>query len=1103
MSLRNFENQIYQELVKISKIAARAFEGALYTFRDENNPDRFSQAANSLRHVISLLIRDLELPDDEEFNKLRVELLKILEERKLTDFYNIKLERKGIMKKKIETLFIEDVNALPDPVKNKVIYLLRKLGDLHDKITGVSHYGIDINEEGFQSLIDEFIEIMLNILKPTPKIIEELDKLLKIDNPTQNEIEKLKNLLNHPSHVQYFFFNLKNPNWFDLLNEDGFLLEPNRKDFFFNLNVSIWPQGFYLKHIAKEIPEKVKELLTTYENCKNFRIYRQLLECVYVLDSDYIVELFNMIKNWMKFFLTITELIILKKILNKLIKSSNIMAAIEIFDTILSFKDPEIKVQNENVERKYYFVFSDFEDVFNNFIDFDEEKKTCRFVKILCKKLAENRVLELGAERTVIDDQSDRWRQSIDSNEDTWESKDIKNTLVNAIRGTLQILYDNDSYLFKKCFKILSDYEWTIFKRIQMYFVELYPKLLGDDLKSLLTNVEIFKDNRYWHELFKLLKNHFSKLDEDVKKVYLEWVEKGLDLKKYEKYLEQFEAPEEKKRRETRFKNNWMLKHLEPIKECLPSHLSSKYEQLVSLLGELNQPDYYIKHKVSSFISGSPFSKDQIKEMEPNELKNVFLEWNNKEEDNLEEPSKTLFGSQLSIAISEMPMKYYNLISEFKTYPIDFLPYIIDGFVIALKNNDNSNVENLIQEINKIFIYLTENSKKDSLSDKTVEVHKKIIEIINILMKKPSKNTLLEYKTEIEKIIKFYLDCNEISESFPNNLDTAYKIAYFKLSVKWKSLNALLQYSYFISEHEGANHNNLIDFVKNNLDRLIEECILSDNIVLAWFAYHIYYLYPLDKDWMKNNLNKIFPESREHRELWRLSLESYLSCPNLHVEIYQVMREIYKKGLNKLQSEKFSYHSKEILVKHLISAFFEGLENKFFNHAAWYIKRLKIDWRKENEMSENKKKVEKIIDFWKLRIEQIGQDRSILILIENELQWYASFFENSDKDIELLKLLQKVLEYTKGKLGVYTRGVILKLFEYTTDDYLNVLKCLNTLIQGDLNIWIYGDIESSLKEFIEHGIRNHKDKENRFYQNKFIEELTKLGFHDFSQFYIE
>jgi len=209
----------------------------------------------------------------------------------------------------------------------------------------------------------------------------------------------------------------------------------------------------------------------------------------------------------MRVFLTITELIVLKKIINKLINSSNIEAALEVFYAVLSFKDPEIKVQNENVENKYYFIFSDFEDVFTNFIDFEFKKRSCRFIKILSKKLAENRALELGSERAVIDDRSDIWRQSIDSNKNNWERKDIKNTIVNAIRDSLQKLYDNDSELFKKCLKILSDYEWPIFKRIQMYFVELYPKFLEDELISLLTNIEIFKDNRYWHELFELLKN--------------------------------------------------------------------------------------------------------------------------------------------------------------------------------------------------------------------------------------------------------------------------------------------------------------------------------------------------------------------------------------------------------------------------------------------------------------------------------------------------------------------------------------------------------------------------------------------------------------------
>lgn len=1116
MNLRDLENQINQELLKINEVAARAFVGALYTFRDENNPDRFSQAANSLRHVISLLIRDLEITEDEEFNKLRKELLKILEEGELTDSYEIKLEKKGLMKKKIELLFIEDVNALPDPVKNTVIFVLRKLGILHDRITGISHYGIEITEEGFQFLIDEFIEILLYILRPTPKVIEELDKILKVDNPTQDEIEKLKNLLNHPSHVQFFFFNLKNQHWFELLNENDFFLAPTRMDFFFNLNVSIWPQGFYLTKMAKEIPEKVKEILNSYENCKNFRIYRQLLECVYALDSEYIVELLNTIRNWMKTFLTITELFILKKIIIKLIESNNIKTAFEVFDAILSLKDPEIKIQYENIERKYSFIFSEFKEIITNLIEIDIERKKCRFIKILCKKLAENRELELGTEE-VLNDRSDIWRQAIDSNENTWERKDIKNTLINEIRNALQRIYENDSVLFKNCLGLLSDYKWPIFKRINMHFVDIYPELLSNDLKSTITNIEIFEDNRYWHELFKLLKKNISKLDENVKKIYFDWVEKGIDLKNYEIYLKKFEDPEERRKIESRLKNKWMLKHLEPIKECLPPHLSSNYSQLVSLIGELEDPDFNIKHTGSSFTSGSPYSQNEINEMDINELKDVLSEWYKGKEDNYAEPSKRLFGSKLSNAISENPIKFYNLIAEFENYSVDFLPCIIDGFNIALKNNISFNLNQIFREINKILIFLTENFKIDSITEDTIEVHKKIIEFIISWMNQPSNSTILEHKNDIEKIIEFYINFNEISESFPNTMDTAHKLAFYKQSIKWKSMNALLQYNYLICENEADNNKYLIKFVQNHLKQLIEENSLSDKIVIAWFAYHIYYLYPLDKDWTIKSLDKIFPESREHRELWRLSLEAYLSCPHLHFELYQEMRDIYKKGLNKLQSEKFSLHSKEMLVKHLILAFFEGLEDldesslinilfkkenvKFFNHTAWYINKLYLEWKNENIIIGSEKKVEKIVDFWKLRIKQIEHDRSILNLIENELQWYASFFENAQKSTELLELLLKVLDFTKGKIDVYNRGVFMKLLEYTKVDYLNVLKCLIILIQGDLNVWIYGDIESLLKEFIEYGIRKHENDEIKSNLNRLIQELTKLGFHDFAHYY--
>ncbi len=50
--------------------------------------------------------------------------------------------------------------------------------------------------------------------------------------------------------------------------------------------------------------------------------------------------------------------------------------------------------------------------------------------------------------------------------------------------------------------------------------------------------------------------------------------------------------------------------------------------------------------------------------------------------------------------------------------------------------------------------------------------------------------------------------------------------------------------------------------------------------------------------------------------------------------------------------------------------------------------------------------------------------------------------------------MKKVLEFTKGRINVYTRGVILKLIEYMKDNYSEVLECFLILMQADIIMWI-------------------------------------------------
>ncbi len=65
------QKKIYNLFLKINKLASQAYLGTIYTLKQEVNPDRFQQAANSIRHITGLISREVNIDYDEsEYKKL-------------------------------------------------------------------------------------------------------------------------------------------------------------------------------------------------------------------------------------------------------------------------------------------------------------------------------------------------------------------------------------------------------------------------------------------------------------------------------------------------------------------------------------------------------------------------------------------------------------------------------------------------------------------------------------------------------------------------------------------------------------------------------------------------------------------------------------------------------------------------------------------------------------------------------------------------------------------------------------------------------------------------------------------------------------------------
>lgn len=112
--------EIIKELQKIDKEAANAYIGALIVLKDKENPDRFSQAAHSLREVTALISRKVSIPQEIEKSCLD--------------------KKKDSLRKKLERKFVEEPELIPFPAVEEVKKLIGKWDKLNRYFIAVSHH---------------------------------------------------------------------------------------------------------------------------------------------------------------------------------------------------------------------------------------------------------------------------------------------------------------------------------------------------------------------------------------------------------------------------------------------------------------------------------------------------------------------------------------------------------------------------------------------------------------------------------------------------------------------------------------------------------------------------------------------------------------------------------------------------------------------------------------------------------------------------------------------------------------------------------------------------------------------------------------------------
>ena len=757
--LSSYQKEVYGILLKESPLAARAYLGAIITYNQEDNPDKFHQIANSLRHISSIIARDISIErDQEEYGNLLDFFNDYLKENNLDHKYEVSImvEKDITHLKKLELKVAKDPDILPVISRTYLDNLIKEWLRIHDFFHGIAHYGYEqIDEEKFDINFKKLERILMELFKSSKETIRQLNELLEINNPEEKHLEILKKYLLKPADSQFFFMNLHNPNWFDILQKHNYFCLP-KKDESGLLNIHFFPQIHYLENISEINPDKVIIILQELSNSGNFILFRGIALCILEMPIVKVKNAMSIIETMVKT-QDVTLYSILKKLLYKLIEVNDYESVLRIIKELFNSKNSQPpKLSGIKGFDIYRYLLSEYRDIFEVILLNGDEEFIIGLLEILCICLGEqikkkiiknikigddinNRTTEITDEILKASDHSEIWRESIETFPDTYKSDDIENRLIDEIREYLLSLSEKDKGIFYRSFQLLSNFKWNIFKRLQLFLCYKKFVILKDQISLIFEN-DLFKEKFLWSELYFLLKNYFNTFSEKQQQAYFSWINKKLlDFKN-----------EDINKRE-------LLRIIEPVYEYLPLDFKQTNKELVdeSKSFELiykHPPNIFRYHGPIRFFDPITEFKEDLTGKDIDELINFMNDWEPTGMRIFESPND--LGYAISRLIIENPIKYIKFLKRFKDIKVFYLPHIIEGFGRAIHEKIIFDIEFLLFQLLEIVNFIIAQNELDE--NLKIKIFSEIEETLNYCVKYEDLNVnekVLEIIIQITKLL--------------------------------------------------------------------------------------------------------------------------------------------------------------------------------------------------------------------------------------------------------------------------------------------------------------------------------------------------------------
>lgn len=922
-------------------------------------------------------------------------------------------------------------------------------GQLYDVI---KNWNREINQVSTY-LHDTYQEIEEAVNNYSEEKAERIFQIIKNDEPQRNYFfEALKSSENPFPWLKP----LKKRGYFDPQNNPPPQEVPDRKGYF---TIPYWNVLGYLENVAYKIKEnsdtevigtllEIVDKIITYrdekgERIENYRTDWVMIKIIFSLPIDQITKNhieFTRLALTSKWDTTLVASEIGNSVLTKLLQAKVKDLVLNLLDIILSYKKEE-KLYFE--DKKTYEYTSIMDEYWLNEALKKHKQKIAELCGIDAARIAISKIKKIVEED--ISQFNNIWIPTIEDNPEADFPDSYECQLVHFVRDMFEL---SEPQKIKEEIENLLKEDHPIFKRIAIHTINYHYK----DLNELFWQWEgnPLEDELLKHELYELFKNNCSVFSKEQIYKVLNWIES----KNY--YIsEEIKDKDQVNKILAYQKKEW----LSALLETKNADILSSYEKYNKINpSQLDHPGFVFWME-TKWGYESPVAKDELLIKTNEEIAEYFK--NTKEQLDIEGLSDSFKNCVL-----ENPEKFTNNIKPFLNVPRIYQHALLWGLSEAWRLKKDINWQVVFDFIFKLIVsedFWNEEYKGYNYRNWIIS---RIAELIEDGTKDDNRAFSPELLPVAENILLILVE-KTISD-LPNMNDLVTSVLN---STKGKIFSAMVNYSIryarlYKRENEERWAENIKKEFTNRLNREIESS-LEFSVILGEYLPSIYWL---DKNWVIDNINKIFPIDNDIH--WKSAFTGYLFYSSrVYKDIYFLLRENghYAKAI---KTELSDPHITERLVQHICvgyledwenledekSLIFQLIENKNINqlleivHFFWLLRdkltdniksKVKPLWKKlyelgkQNEESQEYKKLFSNLSKWLSLIDEIDDEIYVWLKL-------SAKYVNRDFDSTLfIEYLMGHASKTPAKVGeIYIEMLNANIFTDYSQEHIQKTVCL-------------------------------------------------------------